>query len=218
MLLEDAIQGHHLLIECFIEVSNPLLQLQLLILTLTLKLLGTLNDDAFEINGGNGAILAFKRNRVHKLFDLVLSQTSSKLFKADSKLSSTQSPSGSLGHLISPLSKEAFIGCVLLENHSVNLDVSLIDPVLISLYEDCIVEFLEVEPSARRLDLSTLNELDLLIVRIGSLRADTTDVFEDLGELFIGELETHHGTFVQEVQFHNKFVVRWIKLLIGLLY
>ena len=58
----------------------------------------------------------------------------------------------------------------------------------------------------------------MLIVRIGSLGANTTDVFEDLGEFLIGELETHHGTFVQEVQFHNKFVVRWIKLLIGLLY
>jgi hypothetical protein len=78
----------------------------------------------------------------------------------------------------------------------VDLNVSLVNPILISLNKDRIMEFLESEPCRALSFPSTLKELDLLVFRIGTLRSYTTYVFEDLSKFFLSELKAHHSTLM----------------------
>jgi hypothetical protein len=155
-----------------------------------------LYDYPLEVHRPYRAVLALEGNRVHQLLYLVLGETRPQLFEAHPQLTGAQPTRGRLRLLIPPLGEETLVGGILLEDHTVDLNVSLVNPILISLNEDCVVEFLESKPCRALSFPSTLEELDLLVLRIGALRSYTAYVFEDLSKFFLSELKAHHSTFM----------------------
>jgi len=114
MLLEHPVERHHLLVELLIELIDPQLQLQLLVLPLTLQLLRTLNDLPLEILSSQRVVLALKRHRVDQLLYFILSEAGPQLFQTDTQLLRVKFASWQLGAFVSPLSEKSLVSGILL--------------------------------------------------------------------------------------------------------
>ncbi len=99
-----------------------------------------------------------------------------------------------------------------------DFDVSIVNPVLISLNENRVVEFFESEACGAWGFLTSIHKLDLLVLRICTLGSCITYVFEDLSKFFLTEFQAHHSTLMQEVKFHHELIVWRIKLFVCFLH